>query len=64
MIIIFNSWACGCSTKWCLSTDRASLQYQIERALIRAEVANHRANCKEFAKLCGKVEYSEASVDQ
>jgi hypothetical protein len=62
MILIINSWRCGCMSRWALTTPHGqenSLQYQVEMALIKAEVANHRARCGEFAKLCGYVEYSE-----
>lgn len=64
MILIINSWKCGCSSKWALSTDKDSVQYQVEKALIQADVVLHRVKCKEFAKLCGYVEYSEVSVEQ
>lgn len=59
MILIVNSWRCGCRSKWALPTDKDSEQYRIEKALISADVANHRATCKEFARLLGKVAYSE-----
>jgi hypothetical protein len=47
-LIRFLQWRCFCNKKWNMATDGDSEAYQIERALIAAEVTNHYAECEIF----------------